>query len=135
MSSSELPRGVIGFVVLYSWKLHPTKEAQFQEAWNQLTEVLHVQYGVLGSRLHRADNGTWVAYNQWPDRDTWERSRASPPQEQVVFARLREAIAMEFPPLLMETVAEFLGPCVRAGCQRCDSAREGAAGARESHPD
>lgn len=77
--------------------------------------MLHRQYGALGSRLYRTDHGTWVAYNQWPDKDSWEYSRTVPPQAQEVFALLREAIAMEFPPLLMEPVAELWADGRQAG--------------------
>jgi quinol monooxygenase YgiN len=97
-----------GFAVLYRWQLHTAKKAQFRNAWRQLAEILHLQYGALGAHLYETDNGRWVAYNQWPDQDTWERARTSPPQEREVFARLRDAIALEFPPLLLTPLADLL---------------------------
>jgi hypothetical protein len=28
--------------------------------------------GSLGARLHRSDEGTFIAYAQWPDRESWK---------------------------------------------------------------
>ena len=39
-----------------------------------MTEALKRERRALGSRLHRDDDGTWLAYAQWPSREAWERS-------------------------------------------------------------
>lgn len=119
MHSADGSQAVPGFAVLYTWKLRPTKEAQFQDAWRQLTQMLQRQYGALGSQLHRTGHDTWVAYNPWPDKDCWEYSQAVPPQAQEVFALLREAIAMEFPPVFIEPGDKLWAESRQAGWTPC----------------
>lgn len=58
--------------VLYRWRVKPGGDEAFQRGWAQLTDSIRAQCGSYGSRLHRADDGTWVAYALWPDRATWE---------------------------------------------------------------
>ena len=61
------------FCVIYQWKVKPGKEELFRQTWRTITEAIYRQHGALGSRLHRADDGsgTWIAYAQWPDREHW----------------------------------------------------------------
>ena len=62
------------YVVVYWWRVKPGKEAQFREAWRRGTREISRIYGGLGSRLHRAPDGRFVAIAEWPDRDTWQRA-------------------------------------------------------------
>jgi hypothetical protein len=64
------------FAVIYRWKLLPGHEAQFEEGWRAGTEAIAKEFGGWGSRLHRGEDGTMVAYAQWPDRATWEQAMA-----------------------------------------------------------
>lgn len=57
-------RTAVGFTVIYRWRLKPGEADRFQMGWTTMTEVLSRTYGALGSRLHRAEDGTWVAYAQ-----------------------------------------------------------------------
>jgi len=66
------------FVVVYRWKVKPGGEDQFREGWREMTQSIYETFGSRGSRLHRAEDGTWVAYAQWPDRATRERALAAP---------------------------------------------------------
>jgi len=59
------------FCVVYQWKVKPGKEDLFRQTWRDITEAIFAQHGSLGSRLHRADDGSWVAYAQWPDEKSW----------------------------------------------------------------
>jgi heme-degrading monooxygenase HmoA len=60
------------FCVIYQWKVKPGKEEEFRESWRAVTDAIYHQHGSLGSRLHKNDDGTWVAYAQWPTRELWE---------------------------------------------------------------
>ena len=62
-------------IVIYRWKLKPEGVETFREGWRQMTESIYRTRGSLGSRLHRAADGTWVAIAQWPDEETWRRAR------------------------------------------------------------
>src|SRR5690606_12604120 len=67
-SAAPQPR----FAVVYRWKLRAGGEERFAAAWGAVTAILRERCGALGSRLHRADDGTHVAYAQWPSRDAWK---------------------------------------------------------------
>jgi len=53
------------FIVLYRWRIKPNYEKQFVESWSEITEYFVKNFGALGSRLHRGDDGIWYAYAQW----------------------------------------------------------------------
>lgn len=59
------------FVAVYWWRVHPGKEAQFRAAWRRGTDLIRARYGSYGSRLHRAADGRFVGYAEWPDEATW----------------------------------------------------------------
>ena len=98
----------IGFTVVYRWELKPGREDSFIQAWRKLTELIRDQRGGLGSRLHKAADGTWVAYAQWPDRAAWERMQAAETVDEEAFALMKEAVVKRYPPLLLEPVADLL---------------------------
>ncbi|HEY9718955.1 MAG TPA: VOC family protein [Trichormus sp.] len=60
------------FCVIYQWQVKPEREQDFRGTWRTLTEAIFAQHGALGSRLHKSDDGSWIAYAQWPSRDLWE---------------------------------------------------------------
>jgi ribosomal-protein-alanine N-acetyltransferase len=60
------------FALIYKWKLKPGSELSFQEAWARRTLEIKRQHGALGSRLHRCEDGSWIAYAQWPSRSQWD---------------------------------------------------------------
>lgn len=58
------------YVVIYQWRLRPGMEEQFAEGWELVTRAIKGKCGSYGSRLHRADDGTYIAYARWPDSET-----------------------------------------------------------------
>ncbi len=40
-----------------------------------MTESIYQTRGSLGSRLHRAEDGTWLGYAQWPSEEKWRKSQ------------------------------------------------------------
>jgi hypothetical protein len=62
------------FAVIYRWQVVPGLEAQFEEGWKRGTERIAREFGGWGSRLHRAGEGLYIAYAQWPDEATWEKA-------------------------------------------------------------
>ena len=96
--------------MLYRWTLKPGREAQFVEAWSQVTAAL-LERGSLGSRLHQGPDGLWVGYAQWPDALARERAFAAPAGTSAhtpAFARMREAIAESFDEIELAPVADYL---------------------------
>ncbi|GGS23105.1 antibiotic biosynthesis monooxygenase family protein [Streptomyces nojiriensis] len=93
------------FAVIYRWRLRPGMEQQFADGWHRVTAAIHAQCGSYGSRLHRADDGTWVAYARWPDEAARERCAAPDPQG---VAMMVEAIAERLPETRMQLVDDML---------------------------
>jgi heme-degrading monooxygenase HmoA len=62
------------FAVIYRWQVVPGLEAQFEEGWKRGTERIAKEFGGLGSRLHRTEEGVYIAYAQWPDEAAWEKA-------------------------------------------------------------
>ena len=62
------------FAVIYRWRVLPGLEAQFEEGWAAGTARIAEEFGGWGSRLHRAGEGVYIAYAQWPDKATWEKA-------------------------------------------------------------
>lgn len=108
MKKSEFTAEQVGFAVIYRWRLRAGMEEQFQTAWAKLTEAIRDERGGLGSRLHRADDGSWVAYAQWPDRETWERSQASESAAAVASAMMAAAVENSTAPVALDPVADLL---------------------------
>ncbi len=98
----------IGFCVIYHWKLRPGLEAQSVAAWKRGTQLIMQHRGALGSRLHKAEDGTWHAYAQWPRTEAWQAHRAAAPIDSEVARLMVEAEEMEFPPICLTPVADFL---------------------------
>ena len=98
----------VGFCVVYRFKVRPDREADFQEAWRRLTEAYKRDRGGLGSRLHLAEDGLWVAYAQWPDKKTWEASRALGPPDDAAAGLMADAVEERLEPILLEPAIDLL---------------------------
>jgi hypothetical protein len=100
------------FVALYRWKVKAGRENAFREAWIRVTRANCALYGSLGSRLHRSEDGTWIAYAQWPSREDWEyawrRGVLADPESSAVMRECVEADSADeqFKPSLALTVIE-----------------------------
>lgn len=65
------------FAAIYRWKVKAGFEEQFERGWTLGTERIAEELGGWGSRLHRAADGTYFAYAEWPDEATWQRAVAA----------------------------------------------------------
>jgi len=84
-------------------------EKTFTEGWSRLTEAIRETRGGMGSRLHKSDNGWWIAYAQWPDRQTWESSQTEYESPDIEASKLMaEAIEDREPPMLLEPIIDLL---------------------------
>ena len=54
------------FAVIYRWRLRVGLEQQFVDGWERVTLAIRSECRSYGSRLHRGDDGTWLAYARWP---------------------------------------------------------------------
>lgn len=113
--SDSNPTTATGFVVLYRWRLHPGTEDAFVRAWSRVSEKLRSGRGSLGSRLHRGSDGLWYSYAQWPSAQARSDAFALGPVDPEAARVMDEAIAERFPEIVLEPVADFLGPGMATG--------------------
>ena len=98
----------IGFCVVYRFKVRAGLEEIFRQGWTRITREIRQRRSGLGSRLHLSDDGWWVAYAQWPDRETWERSREVQAMDIEAEQLMAESVAERLPPILMEPKVDLL---------------------------
>lgn len=56
------------FAVIYRFKLKPEQEKDYQRWWRTVADYFIAQCGAIGSRLHKGEDGLWLAYSCWPDK-------------------------------------------------------------------
>lgn len=95
------------FVVLHRWRLLEGRIAEFQRGWTELVQLNIEKHGALGSRLHKAENGVWISYAQWPTRELWRNSLEGP-QPTEARALMVSAILEQFPPIELTPVLDHL---------------------------
>jgi heme-degrading monooxygenase HmoA len=81
------------FIVIYRWRLKEGRESVFRQGWCEMTGSIYIMRGSLGSRLHRSEDGTWVAYAQWPDEETWRKAREGGTANEAAALKMREGSA------------------------------------------
>lgn len=79
--------------VIYSFHVKPGQEEAFLQSWAEMTELIYKHENGLGSRLHKEADGHYIAYAQWPDAETYDKSGGHIPRElaEPVRAMMREA--------------------------------------------
>jgi quinol monooxygenase YgiN len=97
-----------GFAVIYRWRLKPGTEASFRAAWEIVTRIIRDEHGGLGSRLHRVDDGSYLAYAQWPDRASWAAMQSAPPADPMASGMMADCVEERLSPILLEPLADLL---------------------------
>jgi heme-degrading monooxygenase HmoA len=86
-------KGIDMFNVMYHWKVKEGCEENFRNAWRRATEAIYQKYNSLGSRLHKSDDGRWIAYAQWRSREDWQAMQnSSEACDEEAFAMMRDSI-------------------------------------------
>src|SRR6478735_4884984 len=67
-------------------------ENEFIQAWTECTNVIYENFGSLGSRLHRSDKGSFIAYAQWPNKIAYDGSSDWPEHLIAVRDRMRSLL-------------------------------------------
>ena len=62
------------FAVIYRAYMKPGLEMEYQQAWRKVATYFVEYRGALGSCLHQAEDGMWLAYSRWPDKATRDAS-------------------------------------------------------------
>lgn len=104
-SASDEP--IIGFAVVYRWRVRAEMEGDFVEAWAAITACLKAR-GSLGARLHRGQDGTWYSYAQWPSVEARAAAFALGPVDEEAGAVMKAAIIEHLPEIPLFPVADLL---------------------------
>ena len=96
------------FIALYRWKVKEGHEKDFLAGWHRRTEEIYQHCGSLGSRLHQAEEGLWVAYAQWPDRPTYDAAQSVPVIDAEARMMFRESIEESYPDIYMDVIDDLL---------------------------
>jgi hypothetical protein len=93
--------------IYFRWKVASGHERDFEQAWLELTKLVHEQGG-LGSRLHRSSDGHYFAYAQWPSEFAWATQSGPTPRMLEVRNRMREFGELVDGPLRADVIADLL---------------------------
>ncbi len=98
------------FVVIYSFKTLPDKESEFVHSWKELTKLIYQFENSFGSRLHKKEEGHYIAYAQWPDRETWANSGNNLPK---IAARFRNQMKDACSEMITQHELELMSDLLR----------------------
>ena len=98
----------VGFAVVYTFEVHEGRDEEFVAAWSRMTELIRDHRGGLGSRLHRDEQGRFVAYAQWPSREVFDADTPLPSEAEPVLAAMRATIASREEPWFLEPERDLL---------------------------
>ncbi len=105
------------FAVIYRSYIKPELEEKYQKLWNQVASFFIQHRGAIGSCLHKAEDGIWLAYSRWPDRATRDASWSSDNTVEDLPRAIKEAITQMkncgdqdriLPEICMEVVDDLL---------------------------
>ena len=57
------------FAAIYQCRIKPGRELEYRRLWHQIASYFISHKGAIGSCLHRAENGVWIAYSRWPSKE------------------------------------------------------------------
>lgn len=104
------------FAVIYQGYVKPGREAEYEELWHAIADYFKRYRGALGSCLHRAEDGRYIAYSRWPDKATrdvsWSEDVMLPENMQQVVKAFKDCLDEErkIPELCMEVKDDLLIP-------------------------
>jgi quinol monooxygenase YgiN len=98
------------FYAIYEFVVESDKEDIFIKTWYELTLDIRNNSGGLGSRLHKALNkkNCWVAYAQWPNKETWEKYAPLNATSQAILTRSMKIICTDIRTIYQLEVIEDL---------------------------
>ncbi len=94
------------FAVIYKFKIKSGMEWKFQEAWSTMTHEFLNIHGGLGSCLHKDDDGNFLAYARWPNRQLWEANKTI--INVAAMKDMKDCIEQSSPPIPLECVKDLL---------------------------
>jgi len=96
------------FYAIYRWKLKEGMEASFIDEWKRATSKIYEECGSYGSRLHLAEDGTYIAYAKWSTKEErrkcWEKWDNDEEFQQL----MQRYIDRKYPDIFMEDISDLL---------------------------
>ncbi len=97
------------FIAVYYFKVKENREKEFIKAWEDLTKLIYENENSLGSRIHRKSEYEFIAYAQWPNKETWKNSGAHlPPEADVAFRLMKDSCELIRTDHELEMVSDLL---------------------------
>lgn len=81
--------------VIYKVRLHPGQDETYQECWKYISCYFVEHRGAIGSSLHRSEEGLWMIYSKWPDRETQECSWSFEAKKKLPYDVLKQVERMQ----------------------------------------
>jgi hypothetical protein len=104
--------------VLYRWRVEPSKERAFEDAWGEGTRLIHQRCGSYGARLHKGADGLYWSYALWPDEATRRRCfKETGIMKHESFKRMRAAIVEFFDEIALDPRVDELDTTPSEGAQ------------------
>ena len=98
------------FAVIYRGFVKPNLEEQYLAFWKQIAAYFVLKQGAIGSTLHRAEDGMWIAYSKWPDKSVRDASWLGldlPEEIQQAIIGLRNCLDVQLPEICMEVIEQI----------------------------
>lgn len=96
------------FAVIYRFRVVPGAAADFEVGWHRLTLAIRASCDAYGSRLHVAEDGTYVAYARWPSAEARAACWAAGSPDPEAARLMRAAITEEFAETQLTIVDDLL---------------------------
>ncbi|MEH6630854.1 MAG: hypothetical protein V7776_08515 [Halopseudomonas aestusnigri] len=96
--------------IIYRWDLKPSAEEDFVSAWRDVTLCLKEKEGSGGSRLHKSDDGSYLAYALWDSLEHRTEAFESgiPHQDQIM--QMRDCTKQRHPEMKLVVTDDLLLP-------------------------
>ena len=96
------------FIVIYRFSVKAKKHDQFKKAWKEMTKLILNYSGSYGSRLHKENDSTFIAYAQWPDEISWKMGFDKLPKQADIFSKQMQNSCDKIETIHKMTVVEDL---------------------------
>ena len=77
------------YCVIYRFKIQSGKDDLFIKSWEEVTKAFSNYCEALGSRLHKNNEDDYIAYAQWPSKETLDNAELPPEILQGAHAKMR----------------------------------------------
>ncbi|MEI8632694.1 antibiotic biosynthesis monooxygenase [Vibrio sp. PP-XX7] len=103
------------FIAVYEFEIKHGAEAEFREAWLEVTKAIYKYCGSFGSRLHTSDNpNVLVGYAQWPSREQWEQDHELTDEQYLFFRqKMRDCLVQSKTVYELEVSDDYLRSSAR----------------------